>query len=62
MPQEILRNIGLLAGLTSECVHRGSQRVGLEIEEGDHAAHEEKDWSIEADEIFLSGRLSEENL
>ena len=62
VPQEIARNMGLLAGLTSECVNQGTKREGLEVEEGEHESHEDKDWSIEADQIYMSGRLSEENL
>ena len=62
IPQNILRAIGCLAGLTAECINRGSLRVGLPIEDGEHPTHEDNDWSVTAEQVYLSGRLSQENL
>ena len=64
MPADILRNIGQLAGLAFECVRRGSERVGLPVDEGnpDAATHEDNPWSLAAEHIYLAGRLSQDNL
>lgn len=56
-----LRKVGCLGGMITECVNHGSSRRGLLLN-SQAGTHEENDWAISPDEVYLTGRVSQENL
>jgi hypothetical protein len=56
-----LRKVGCLGGMITECVNQGSSRRGLPLD-SQQGTHEENDWAISPSEVFMAGRLSQENL
>lgn len=52
-----LRKIGCLGGMVTECVNQGSSRRGLPLS-SQQGTHEENDWAISPDEVYMSGRIS----
>lgn len=56
-----LRKIGCLGGMITECINQGSSRRGLK-RNSTQGTHEENDWALSPEEVYMTGMLSRENL
>ena len=58
-----LRRVGLISGMMSECVSKGSVKRGLEKKEDSTVpAYEENIWAITPKLVFMTGRITQDNL
>lgn len=47
--------------MVTECINQGSSRRGLP-KDSEQGTHEENDWAISPEEVYMTGRISQENL
>ena len=59
---ENLKRLGSISGYLEEAVNQGSKRRGFLKEESTIPKHEENSWALDAENVFISGRMTKDNV
>ena len=59
---ENLKRLGAISGYIEECVNQGSLRRGCPKEESSVPKHEDNHWALDAENVFIAGRMTKDNV
>ena len=59
---ENLKKLGSISGYLEECVSQGSKRRGYLKDESSIPKHEDNQWALDAENVFISGRMTKDNV
>ena len=59
---ENLIRLGSISGYLEECVNLGSIRRGFLKEESPVPKHEDNVWAMDVENVFISGRMTKDNI